>query len=60
MTVNEVQSVVDSCKDTVQLNSMGQMVLNQATDDDIVSGQLTVTIHKISGLQHPCGKCSDN
>jgi len=52
----DVQSIVDGCRDNVQLNNMDQMVMKEATDEDIMSGQLTITIHKILGLQHPCGQ----
>ena len=44
------------CKDNVHLNNMGQMVMKEASDEDIVSGQLTITIHKILGLQNSCGE----
>lgn len=55
ITLLEAQSIVDTCKDNVHLNNMGQMVMKEASDEDIVSGQLTVTIHKILGLQNSCG-----
>jgi len=54
ITLLEAQSIVDTCKDNVHLNNMGQMVMKEASDEDIVSGQLTVTIHKILGLQNSC------
>lgn len=50
-----MQTVVDSVKDNVQLNNVGEMVLKEASDEDIISGQLTITIHKIMGLQEACG-----
>ena len=54
----EAQAIIDSCKDNVHLNNVDQMVLKEATDEDIVNGQLTVTIHKILGLQNSCGESS--
>ena len=56
MTTAEAQTIVDTCKDTVQLNNVGQLVMNEASDEDIVSGQLTVTIHKLEGFHQPCGR----
>jgi len=55
LSLLEVQTVVDSVKDNVQLNNVGEMVLKEASDEDIISGQLTITIHKIMGLQEACG-----
>lgn len=52
----DAQSIVDTCKDNVHLNNVGQMVMKEASDEDIVSGQLTITIHKMLGLQDTCGK----
>ena len=52
----DAQAIVDMCKDNVHMNNMGQMVMKEASDEDIVSGQLTVTIHKILGLQNSCGE----
>lgn len=55
LTQLDAQNIVDTCKDNVQLNNVGQMVMKEAADEDIMSGQLTVTIHKILGLQSSCG-----
>ncbi|XP_067940389.1 active breakpoint cluster region-related protein-like isoform X2 [Watersipora subatra] len=59
MTLQEVQSIIDMCKENAHLNNVNQMVMKEATDEDIVNGQLTVTIHKILGLQASCETFTD-
>lgn len=55
VSLSEAQSIIDTCKENVHLNNVGQMVMKEAADEDIVNGQLNITIHKILGLQNSCG-----
>ncbi|GFN92819.1 Breakpoint cluster region protein [Plakobranchus ocellatus] len=47
-----VQDLINSVKETPQVNKIGSVLLQK--DEDVLSGTLNVTIHKMNGLTEDC------
>ncbi|RUS90683.1 hypothetical protein EGW08_001583 [Elysia chlorotica] len=47
-----VQDLINSVKETPQVNKIGSVLLQK--DEDILSGTLNVTVHKMNGLTEDC------